>query len=438
MSTFGLTLLVSLFLSTSAPEHGLEQNVAERAEAARARVASALADYSRAGGEEDATALVQDLRELQAELLPALFAHLAEQPLTGTRGGLPELRGVYAVARDLGRPTVVQFLTGLVETESLGAAGRAAALALLDPVAQAEDLGLALELYADPSEAGAAGARRRQLHELALRVVRDDPDAVKLIPLQASSHEGPARSLLVRAIGAEANESGWEALVSLLGSDAALDRATLASVAELARRWPGTAPAGLGEQIATYYDDEDRTLARYALEAVAALDDQSSLPRLIDLLLDAEPTVAATAHEALRALTGLGLPADAARWRQWMESEERWWRTEAPALLADLSGGALSDSRSALRVLSRHRLRRDEIAAELLRTLERGAPILRPDICEALGHLGAKNAAPALVELVRTTDPDSSLHASAADALSRLGIPLERFVDTPRPLAVQR
>jgi len=418
MSPLGLSLLASLLVGSPAPQDVTDSGGLDRTPESRARIASALTSFAR---EEDAAAvdtLVDELSSLGPFLLPALHAHLAGLPEPGLPADRGEAAGVDALVLALGRPPVARWVAGLLEAEDAGLPGaeRAAALRLLEPVARAEDLALALELSSESIGEPAGTSLRRPLHELALRVVADDPAALVLIPRHVAQPDGSAHSLLVRAIGAEADEAGWDALVALIGVDDALDRATLLSVAELARRHPGTAPPDLGAQVSTYLAEDDSTLVRHALTALGALDHQDAIEPLIELLESEAPAIAQAAHGALKDLTGLGLPASAPRWELWLAEEQRWWRAEAPRLIAQLTGGEQSESR--------HRLRRDELAAELVRVVEGGSPLLRREACDALGALGAKSAVPALRQLALDTDPESRLHASAVRALARIGVEL--------------
>jgi HEAT repeat protein len=183
---------------------------------------------------------------------------------------------------------------------------------------------------------------------------------------------------------------------------------------------PGTAPADLGARIGSYLDDADAELVREAVQALGRLDAHDALPTLVGMLDDDRATVREATLWALRAMTGLRLGADTARWHAWLDEETAWWDGEAAALLSALRTRDDSRVRHALHELRKHRVHRDRIAPAIGALLASGSPWLRTEAARSLAELGAPAGVPFLREAA-ASQTDARLRASVIDALIALG-----------------
>ncbi len=320
----------------------------------------------------------------------------------------------------LGRGTVITFLEEFVGAPDNSLNIRRGALQMLAQVGRRKELQLALELCADENSEVVEASLRQPLCESVQALIQNDTGTHVEIRSTAPTLDPTAASSLIRAAAEDKSEDAWLTLERLLGTSSQLDRVTLTSIGQLARRAPGTAPPLLIEEVAKYLTGEDQLLVRRAITTLGAMDAQDQYEPLITLLDHEQGDIQRAAHLALVEVTGLSLPADSRRWRRWLKTENDWWRLEAPALLKQVACGQLGSTRAALHSLSRHRLRRDEIALEIMPLLELDSPELRSAACEALGVLGAKIAVPAIEKLKDYFGEANESSGAAAAALSRL------------------
>jgi hypothetical protein len=126
------------------------------------------------------------------------------------------------------------------------------------------------------------------------------------------------------------------------------------------------------------------------------------------------------AHNALRQVSGVDLPAQSSAWQHWYAEEQRWLAEDGTRSIERLHSEDDAAVVSAVRDLSEHTLHRDRIALELSPFLSSHAsPAVRGQICLALARLGSKQALPDLIEALEDEDPTVRRHAQTA--LSSLG-----------------
>ncbi|MFT5289473.1 MAG: HEAT repeat protein [Planctomycetota bacterium] len=320
----------------------------------------------------------------------------------------------------LDRASVISFVEQLATRPGNSLDDRRGALELLAQVGRQRELALALKLCADENSEVIDANLRQSLCESVQGLLQNDAGTHIEIRSIATSLDPTAASPLVRAVAEDQSADAWVTLERLLGASPELDRVTLTSIGQLARKAPGTSPALLTEQVAGYLSDSDLVLVRRAIATLGALDAQGQYLPLIALLDNEQEDVQEVAHLALVKLTDLELPSDSRRWRNWLKTEEDWWRLEASVLLKQVRCGQLGGTQAALRSLSSHRLRRDEIARAILPLLELESPELRSAACDALGILGAKIAVPAIEELRHYYGESDESSGPAAAALARL------------------
>lgn len=175
---------------------------------------------------------------------------------------------------------------------------------------------------------------------------------------------------------------------------------------------------GLAQRLRWAVDVDRPAASRALLLALGELRDYDSMPILIELLDSEDSGLASNALWALRRITDMNFPGNAARWETWYERELAWFEHEEESALRDLHVGPPSAAAAAARAISERRLWREDLALELLGALERPHPALRAPICRALERLGESNVALGLVELLDDADPDSA--AAALHALVEL------------------
>ena len=318
--------------------------------------------------EADLEPLARRVGAFGPPVLPYLVALLAGTTEAGTLA--PRARAlVLRASEHVGHDAVVALLRPAAgrASWSLAAAERGAALALLERNARREDLALALDLAGGTSDAPADKLLGDALFRVAASVLRADPVALGVLARLAVTARAPAAVYLVRAIGTCAEELGPDrdplgVLSTVLGYDPGLDRCVLGEIGRVTLALPGTAPADLCARISSYLDDADAELVREAVQALGRLDAHDALPTLVGMLDDDRATVREATLWALRAMTGLRLGADTARWRAWLDEETAWWDGEAAALLSALRTRDEARVRHALHELRKHRVHRDRIA----------------------------------------------------------------------------
>ena len=118
-----------------------------------------------------------------------------------------------------------------------------------------------------------------------------------------------------------------------------------------------------------------------AARAAGHLEDFEATGTLIELLDSKVPRVKTEALDGLRILTGLNFRSDSRRWSAWYESERRWWRDDAPKVIAALESSETAEVLAAVNAIVSRRLFRNELATELSRLLDRSDEALRSLAC---------------------------------------------------------
>ena len=204
----------------------------------------------------------------------------------------------------------------------------------------------------------------------------------------------------------------------LLGARSDTDSIVLAHVGRAARGLPRPIDPVVRDAVRAYLWKGDNQRVRAAAQALGELEDFESIENLIDLLVSEESSIRGAAHWALERITGLSLTADAERWRNWYEDQEKWYRTRLPELvkaLADPDTGAVF---RALQELAGRRYERHALSRHVETVLEHDSAQLRALACMTLGRLGSGNSTLSLVE--RLEDPDSEVARAASNALERI------------------
>jgi HEAT repeat protein len=146
-----------------------------------------------------------------------------------------------------------------------------------------------------------------------------------------------------------------------------------------------------------------------------------SVQALIPLLDDGDARVAEVAQSSLATATGANVPADAERWRDWLEYEEKWLANDWPAVEAELGAGGLQEVLRSLALLGRKRVHGSVVARAIATAMHHPRPEIRIAACEALERLGTPLGQADARELV-ADDPDPRVKASARRVLVRMGV----------------
>ena len=104
------------------------------------------------------------------------------------------------------------------------------------------------------------------------------------------------------------SSEGLELLIGPLGFDVDLDRALLSSIGKVASALFEYDHDEVSEELREFLNLDDRTLREQANLALGRIRDPQAVPRLVELLSDEEAGLAASAHWALREMTGLSFP----------------------------------------------------------------------------------------------------------------------------------
>jgi len=276
----------------------------------------------------------------------------------------------------------------------LGAGGRAADLERLARLAEGEDedgllsRGFASafedavrEILARESGAGAA------LRSTALRV----PTAV-------------GRSLAT-ALAGLGGERALAELSALLGFDRALDPTLLAQIARVARPAPKPVDEAIVQQVRNCLAAEEPQGLAAVSDALGSLEDLESLDGLLLLLDHPGASVRGSAHRALKAIAGVSLPAERARWEPWIAEERAWFADRAPDVVAGLASRNRMTLVQSLGEIGMHRLHRRELCLEVAALLERPAADERSLACQSLSQLGSRACVPQLIHALEDEDP---------------------------------
>lgn len=169
--------------------------------------------------------------------------------------------------------------------------------------------------------------------------------------------------------------------------------------------------ADSAEVVRPYLAHEDASIVAAAARSLGVLDDHDAVESLIALLVREEAPVREAAHDALRAMTGLALPPEEARWRRWYEAEADWRQRHAQTALAMLNSQNRGVRTAALQEIGRHRLDRHTLAqavVELMSTADEATVELA---CVTLRELGSPVAAGGLIWLL---DGEGELRSARA------------------------
>lgn len=161
----------------------------------------------------------------------------------------------------------------------------------------------------------------------------------------------------------------------------------------------------------------DPLVRRLGVKALGALRDSESFERIVQLLEHEEGSLHRTALAALQDMSGMRRDWSPARWRQWLEGEER--RYEQDAEQAHGIGSADPNTALiAIRKLATHKLFANRAVESIRRGMRHANPAVRSLACDGLRELGHPLAIGALVD--RLDDANEAVRTSALSSLRTL------------------
>lgn len=290
--------------------------------------------------------------------------------------------------------------------EVLGALGGADELEqLLAPALLLEETELADELRAALREA------------LARLLARDERAFTRLAALLRRQRPQLVPPVLF-ALGDAGDERGLAILDEVLNFHPDQGQLAASQVPRIGRSLAPEVNRQLADRLHWMLDPARLGECRAAVLALGVLRDHEAVPALIGFLEGDHAGLRDTALWSLREMTGLAFAADATLWRRWHERELAWFRTDLRGIPARLRSGEPAVVVAALRDLGERRMRREELALEVLPVLERPEADLRALACATLARLDEPLVAPALVDLLE--DQDAGAARAAAEALAAL------------------
>jgi len=340
-----------------------------------------------------------------------ILAAMDEHEVPGVallRGARSALHGLgydvlHASALALDRDLVIAALSERVRQESHPGAPRTA-LRLLAEIGRARDLGLAVR--AATSRGAAADSHVPVALERATRLLLER-DRAALAEVESRLLQGPAEVAgpLVRATDALDPADALDWCARLVNRRSELGALLLAQMARIGEAHPDAVADSVRDAARPFLGAADPALVKQAALTAGKLEDHDALEPLIALLDHEDPGVRASAHWALKQVTGMRFPEESRRWTAWYRAEARWFEDEAPELFAELDA---PDPRilHALNELARRRYQRPTLAGEVERVLDHDNARIRKMGCSVLRGIGGSAELPALVRRLDDENPD--------------------------------
>ena len=401
----GLTLILLAALSPSIP--------AAQPDDPEPALSRAIDEALSAGSDDDAT--VRSLVDLGTEALPVLFDVAAHGRLPSPRAsgdGEGELldRGRQRLARRaLGGFSwpAVQGLLRTVADRPADGAERQLGMDLVGERGSSRDLVLLAELAAPPRGERIAARHSQVFFRRNLRrLLERDPRGLRWMREVFEAAHPSFFAPMIETVRETGERDGLLLLAELLGQEASLDPLLLVEMGKLASVVAPPYQDAVRLHVRPHLRSRDTRTLLAAIHAIGVLEDMPSTATLVGLLDGGRANVAQAARRALEGLAGTDLGRDPETWADWHRSQMRWWEQDSRAELDTIAQGSPAEAAELLVELSRRRLFRHQIApalAEGLRREERDLVLLT---CAALGHLGSREAVPALTELLSSDDPD--------------------------------
>lgn len=278
-------------------------------------------------------------------------------------------------------------------------------LALLEARGGADDLdvlrGLALGSHDDERPE----RRVERAYERALAAVLSrDARAVRVLEDRWDDHAGVLWVATVKAVGGAPHQASLDLLTWLLRDAEGTQAFLVQQIGRVAERSRLPGDFALHMMLMQYAEELDAGLRRDARMTLGKLQCSEALDVLIAGLEDDDAGVREASYWALQEITGKRMKAEPVRWRAWYAAEERWWRDEFRELHQDLASEDVAVVGVAIREMGSRKLRRHELAAELVPLLEDDRAGVVKMTVAGLGALGSAVAVEPLLPLLDSDD----------------------------------
>lgn len=339
------------------------------------------------------------LAALGVDALPVYVTAWSARGTSGERRA-----AALGAARELPSNSVGERLRA-VSSSRCEPARRIGAVRLLAELGHRDALDAWIASNADLADEGLPGSQiESDASDALLALLRAVPSEHGRLASRVGRMEPALLPLVVRAVGAAAQESGIDVLERVLARDPGLESACSDAIGVLCALHPGDDAIHALERVRERLDDRDaQRRVNAALTLGRALDARAA-PLLADRLEDEDPLVARAALIALRGLSGHAWNGDVDRWRAWCDAEERWRARRLDELLRVVQGPNSSIALGALQELAAHPLHAHAIALGLGDALESARGAVATSIVRVLGALGSGAADATLCAIVSNDD----------------------------------
>lgn len=317
-----------------------------------------------------------------------------------------------ATLDELNRSTLRELLSrraAAAGDDDLARAVAHAGLMLAGAVGTEEDLALVLTLGRVTEGADSVLWRsvRRELESALQGILARHPRSVRAAARLYAEQDWPGALSIVRAVAAVEDESTPELLAGLLGLHPRNDGSVLGEIGSTAESTGAGLSTGSLQRVRFYLEASAAFDRRQAAYALGRLDDDQSVPALLDLLTDDDGGVRRVSHWALQRITRMTMAQDEPRWRAWFEEESAWWAIRGRTVAATLrTGDTAAVLVPVINECASKRLFRRALAPELVPLLDHADPAVVRMTCSALLSLRAREAAPAIIELLEADEPE--------------------------------
>jgi|GEM_PF-2634819 len=375
--------------------------------------------------EVDRDSVARELSSLGQSVVDPLFSILEARriPDPADPGGEaqllsePQTEALLGALSGVGRRTAWPVWTARFE-EAEGIPSRTAAILALGAIGEANDLQVLFELALESTGSEPSprlipcveGATRRLL-------LRDDDGFSELEATWAGIPHG-LLPCVVRAVGLARDSRGLALLADVISWTSEHERLIAAQVPLLGPSNDVDVNRRLASSLLPLLRSDSKEDAQAACLALGHLEGFEVVSDLIELLGDERPGTAATAHHALRTLTGKQLVQDARPWRRWLKEEQRWMREARAHEITLISANDELLARKALREIARHRYERHDLAMAVSPTLFDESEELRVLAAGVLHDLGSRWGAHDL--RLALEDPSEAVRTAAHAALVRI------------------
>lgn len=268
-----------------------------------------------------------------------------------------------------------------------------AALELLARRGAARDLRLMVRLHDGGHLGPDAHGEFGDAAELLFEREPDALDALEDLAVVGDRSAIELMGVVARTRGA----AGLDWLSAQLADDDLAD-AALGALGRIAPDVPLDRAPETADHLRPYLEAESAQRRRLAMRALAGLQDERSIPRLVALLASEAAGESRAAARALVELTGRDLPGDAATWNGWLAQELEWWGARSELALEALWSEDPGVAVAAVSEIAARGLLRDRLSRELARALrEHPLPEVRERACRGLAQLHSRAACPELL-----------------------------------------